>query len=851
MRRNPVELSIGYLKRDMNRYGRFFKSLLPVAAGAVLASFFTFSTGCSTESYCFSCEEGDEDASIQDAQTDTKRDTGGGGQDAVIDLIVVETGCGADLQNDPLNCGECGHVCEIPNAYAKCEKSFCIIDRCATGFYDINGAVEDGCEYECAPLRDENGNPVTEEKVCDGKDDDCDGLIDEVFDLQTDAVHCGKCNSPCLAPPNATMKCEGGKCVFDKCYEGYHDVNGDITPESIENGTTDGCECNTLGIEICNYNDDDCDGEIDEGFDLTSDVNNCGACQNVCGDLFPNANTICKESACSFGGCLDGYHDIDGVLVTGCEYKCTPTVPSTEVCDGADNDCNGFIDDGVLPGVGNSCGSSVGECKLGKQQCIGGKLECIGAVAPQVELCDGLDNNCDGTPDEGCPTAGALVRLDVGGSNPGQHSTAQLSVATYGANTYAAYLDRRSGNADIRLNFSTSPGGAWQNADLAVASTAANEVEPWVFTSSSSVYVAYGLFSSTNVRRIQLARTGIAPATWTRVQAEKNTIAASDSFYVRGIVAGKNGSNDRVVLVWQTLNGTSRDIFLQASNDSGATWRAADLRVNSVAKNAELPAIATDGQGKVFIVWSDLRSTIREVLFDVYDAEVGTLSGNKRLSTENHPTRLPSVAADSLGNVHVAWTDAEIGKKKSIYVATSTNRGVDFGLPKQVNTPVFADADTVNIVAHQGRAIAAWEDTRSGLSDIYVNVWKAGSWLPQASRADGGPRGAYRSTHPKVAFGSGDLVFVTYQEFCGTGANVRADVHANFSRDGGVTFQPNDTRLDRGPVGLADSMLPFVVAPAAASPFVGDVPLIIWLDNYDGSKAALNADVYAAILNFP
>ncbi|HOD22156.1 MAG TPA: MopE-related protein [Polyangiaceae bacterium] len=488
--------------------------LLPLFAGIVSGSF-----ACTTESYCFDCEH----AAAGAAGSSGSPGTGGSGASGVLDasfdnVFIDSNSCNADLDNDPLNCGFCGHVCEIPNAYAMCKDKFCVIDRCASGYYDINGKVEDGCEYECEPLRDTQGNPVTEETLCNGIDDDCDGLIDEVFDLESDAQHCGGCNQACQAPANAIMKCVKGKCEFDSCFVGYEDVNGDIG-----NDPTDGCECNFLGIEECNYNDDDCDGEVDEGFDLTSDVNNCGACQYACGDLYPHAKTICENGACAFGGCLPGFHDVDGLLATGCEYECTPGNPAVEACNGIDDDCNGFVDDGVLPGVGESCGSNVGACKFGKQQCVGGSLICVGDTKPSTELCDGIDNDCNGKTDEICPTAKSPVRLDVGGSAQGQHSTTQLSMATQGDATFAAYLDRRmaSNGADIRLNYTLTANGAWLTSDMVVAGTAASEVEPWVFTSPTKLYVAYELFIAGDVRRIQLARTGISPTTWTTIQAEK------------------------------------------------------------------------------------------------------------------------------------------------------------------------------------------------------------------------------------------------------------------------------------------------------------------------------------------
>ena len=822
-------------------------SILPLSLCALIAAIGPL--GCNTESYCFDCPE---DQPQGDAGYEA---SGGSGGSTYLDsglpdqLTLDGNACGADLLNDPLNCGECGNVCEIPNAFAKCEEGFCVIDRCASGFYDTNGTLDDGCEYECEPVRDTNGDPLPEELLCDSQDNDCDGLIDEVFDTETNLEHCGGCNLACLPPANSTMKCVNGTCTFDKCFDGYEDVNQDITPQSVADGTSDGCECNFLGLEECNYTDDDCDGEVDEGIDLTSDVDNCGACQNACGNIYPNAVTTCENSACVFGGCLPGFYDIDGELATGCEYACTPADPPTETCNGSDDDCNGFIDDGTLPGVGDACGSSVGTCETGNQQCVNGSLVCMGNVGPSTEVCDGLNNDCDGDgADEGCPSSTNPVRLDVGSSPAGDHSTTQLTVANQGVRTFAAYLDRRSGNADIRLNHATSATGPWLSTDLVVAGTSANEVEPWVFTSSSHVYVAYGLFVSGSVRRIQLARTTLAPGTWTTGQAQQLTPAAADAFYVRGIVAGQAGSSDQIVLVWQVLNGASRDIYLQASSDGGASWLASDIRVNSVAGKAELPAVATDGQGHAFIAWRDSRGTQPEVFVDVYDVSGAALSGNERVSDGN-PTKPPVIAADSQGNVHVAWTDLPSNGEKSIRVASSTNTGGTFGSSVVINTPAFADADTPDIVARAGRALAAWEDNRSGLSDVYVNVWSQGSWRTSASRADGGPRGAYKSTRPKVAFGSGNRVFVAYQEYRGTGDNDQADVHANFSLDGGVTFQPNDTRVDLGAAGVADSNSPFVVAPGSSGP--GNEPLIIWVDNLDGTTAAQNSDVYAARLDFP
>ena len=144
------------------------------------------------------------------------------------------------------------------------------------------------------------------------------------------------------------------------------------------------------------------------GVDLQSDVNNCGACGNVC--AFPNAGASCQSGACVMGGCDAGFHDVDGDAGDGCEYACVPTVPSTEVCDGVDNDCNGAIDDSPTdPDLGTQCGAPcpggslancVGACRPGTLSCQGGAKVCVGGQGPTTEVCDGVDNDCNGQVDE-------------------------------------------------------------------------------------------------------------------------------------------------------------------------------------------------------------------------------------------------------------------------------------------------------------------------------------------------------------------------------------------------------------------------------------------------------------------
>jgi hypothetical protein len=131
--------------------------------------------------------------------------------------------------------------------------------------------------------------------------------------------------------------------------------------------------------EVCDGLDNDCDGSTDEGTSGAA----CGTGQQ--------------------GVCAQGTEQ----CVAG-STQCVPdTSASAEVCDGLDNDCDGSTDEGNAGG-GGQCGvSAVGECQLGTESCVAGALVCVGNIDPVAEVCDGLDNDCDGTADDGNPGGGA------------------------------------------------------------------------------------------------------------------------------------------------------------------------------------------------------------------------------------------------------------------------------------------------------------------------------------------------------------------------------------------------------------------------------------------------------------
>lgn len=181
------------------------------------------------------------------------------------------------------------------------------------GFYDLVGCSDP------ADCNDNNANthPGALE-VCDGADNDCDGQVDEGFNLGTDANNCGTCGHVCSFP-NASSTCVNGACQMGSCDPGFANCDGN---------TANGCET-----------------------DLSISSGDCGACGNACS--FPNAVGECVAGVCQLGPCNTGFGNCDGNPANGCE---TNLLTSPASCGTCGNVCNDGIACTTDVCVNGACG---------------------------------------------------------------------------------------------------------------------------------------------------------------------------------------------------------------------------------------------------------------------------------------------------------------------------------------------------------------------------------------------------------------------------------------------------------------------------------------------------------------
>jgi len=310
-----------------------------------------------------------------------------GGPGAIIRCVDDGTGCG--VLGSPESCAET----------ETCDAGECVeTNTCDDADNDMYG---DGCDAgpDCDDTRDDV-NPGMDEVCGDDVDNDCangvdDGCpdpcadqpcvigtrecdgADQLKECVADADGCGRWDTP--------VTCTGGTCVSGEC-QGCMDGDGDGRGLNCPLGVD--CHDGRADIydgapELCDGDDNDCDDQIDEDFPTKGDP-----CTDGMGECERSGRMVCAADKMS--------------------VVCDATAgqPSNELCgDALDSDCDGDPDNG-FEAIGTSCTEGSGECtSTGMWVCDTDNPRQIECDAPppqgEPEICDGMDQNCDGVPDDG------------------------------------------------------------------------------------------------------------------------------------------------------------------------------------------------------------------------------------------------------------------------------------------------------------------------------------------------------------------------------------------------------------------------------------------------------------------
>jgi hypothetical protein len=222
-------------------------------------------------------------------------------------------------------------------------------------------------------------NPDAAES-CNGIDDDCDGEVDE-SDAFNAPIWYADVDGDGAGDPAAEKK---------QCTEPAGHVF-----QANDCGPTDPA-INPGGTERCNGMDDNCDGRIDE----SAAVDAVPWYADSDRDTYGNPDEVMKACA-KPNGYVDNAQDCD-------DSSAGVSPRARESCNGRDDDCDGTTDEGTWfrDSDGDGYGGAKVDCRpnsptvANAQDCDDSRR----AVAPGVqERCNRMDDDCDGTTDEGCP----------------------------------------------------------------------------------------------------------------------------------------------------------------------------------------------------------------------------------------------------------------------------------------------------------------------------------------------------------------------------------------------------------------------------------------------------------------
>jgi hypothetical protein len=370
---------------------------------------------------------------------------------------MVATGCEADLQNDPLNCGSCAFACPQP---LSCQAGQCVLE-CPDGMGDCDMDPSNGCETplgsttHCAFCGDAcnlanatasctAGACVVE--TCNAGFDDCNGMDADGCEanLLDSAMTCGTCANVCPAGQNGTTTCDNGQCAIN-CNAGFGDCDGDVANgcETDVNGSlancgqcgqacappngTGACNGGACQLSACTAPFDDCDNDPGNGCEtnLNTSVGNCSTCGMAC--AFANAGAACNMGVCALGNCNTGFGNCDGMNANGCETATTndpahcgmcgfpcSSAPNAQAacvnstcglaCDAGFSDCDGMaatgceVDTAINVNHCGQCGRACSGSNVASKSCTNGLCDstcALGSANCNLPVAPAADNGCE------------------------------------------------------------------------------------------------------------------------------------------------------------------------------------------------------------------------------------------------------------------------------------------------------------------------------------------------------------------------------------------------------------------------------------------------------------------------
>lgn len=251
------------------------------------------------------------------------------------------------------------------------------------------------------------------------------------------------------------------------------------------------------------------------------------------------------------------------------------------------------------------------------------------------------------------------------------------------------------------------------NSDQVPVATIDGAGKLWVIMRSTHYDLYEGGLQMANVPYNDMNITGayFDGMSWT-TDIIVNNDAGSQGYW--GGPAVTTDTSGTVWTVWGAeISNQQWDVFTSFWTGSG--W-APKTQVSTSPLNDMRPSIASDNQGRIFVVWESNRTGDKEIFMRYYD---GTWSSEMHVSNNPAHDIKPSIAVDIHDNVWIAWETDRNGNK-DIYLKRYNG---SWSPPIQVTTSGYSDEEVFLAVSNYTDSLwVAWESDRNGDKDIYLKT---------------------------------------------------------------------------------------------------------------------------------
>ncbi|MCK4256831.1 hypothetical protein KAX35_08085, partial [candidate division WOR-3 bacterium] len=222
-------------------------------------------------------------------------------------------------------------------------------------------------------------------------------------------------------------------------------------------------------------------------------------------------------------------------------------------------------------------------------------------------------------------------------------------------------------------------------------------------------------------------------------------------------------------IIWVCI-GLCSPVFILA-------WTEADNIANT-PERSNCPAITTDNNGDVYVVWSEDYLEIGKIFYTHYDGSSWSEPIDISRNELWWPLYVPAIEVDGTGRIHVVWDC----NSSEIYWAYCD--GDTWSIPVNISNTSGGSTGPRTAVDRYGRVHLVWHDNSTGRCEVYYSVYDGESWSG-AQRITNGI-GEEKNFWPDTDVDSSGYTHVVWGHYGGTGSEL--DYWIQYSRYNGISW---------------------------------------------------------------